>query len=180
MTKIKVVVLAALVSMLAITGAKAQTSFKKDDKIVEGTVSFTKETAEDAEYSFSPSVGYFLTDRFAAGVALDLGENQAGQVTNFGAFGRCYFLAVGKNLNLYSQLTVGSNSSKVAGVKTSQFATSVGLGANYFLTKRVAVSAHLADLASYTSQDGVSTFNVGFVGFDNPIIATKFGILVKF
>ena len=180
MNKVKFVVVAMLVSLFAISGVKAQNTFKKSDKIVEGTVSYSKSTGTDAEYSFSPAVGYFLTDRFAAGVTAEIGKSADGEVTNFGAYGRCYILNIGQNFKAFSQLGIGSNTTKVAGVSTSEFAAGVGLGANYFVSKRIALSAHIADLISYTSGDGNSTFNVGFTGFNNPIAMGKFGVLVKF
>lgn len=179
MNKVKFVVVAMLVSLFAISGVKAQNTFKKSDKIVEGTVSYSKSTGADAEYSFSPAVGYFVTDRVAVGVAGEFGKSADGDVTNFGAYARCYFLNIGQNFKAYSQLGLGSNTTKVAGVKASEFAAGVGLGANYFVSKKVALSAHIADLVSYTSADGNSNFSLGFTGFNNPIAMSKFGILIK-
>ena len=179
MTKIKNMVLAALISVAAISGASAQNTFKKSDKILEGTVAYSKSTGADAEYAFSPSVGYFLTDVFAVGVAADLGKSAEGDVTNIGAYGRCYFMNVGQNLKVYSQLGLASNTTKVAEVKTSVFAAGLGLGVNYFVSKKIALSANVSDLISYTSSEGSSNFSLGFTGINNPISMGKFGILIK-
>ena len=53
------------------------------------------------------------------------------------------------------------------------------MGANYFVSKKVALTAQLVDLASYTSEEGTSTFTIGFTGVKNPISMGTFGILVK-
>ena len=83
---------AALVLSLTAFTVNAQNAFKKSDKIVEGTVSYSKASGADASYSFNPSVGYFVTDRFAVGVAAGLGKDENGvKATSVGAYGRCYF-----------------------------------------------------------------------------------------
>lgn len=179
MNKVKFVVVAMLVSLFAISGVKAQNTFKKSDKIVEGTVSYSKSTGSDAEYSFSPAVGYFVTDKIAVGLAAELGKSSNGDVTNFGAYTRCYFLNIGQNFKAYSQLGLASNTTKVEGVSASEFVAGVGLGANYFVSKKVALTAHIADLVSYENEDGNSYFNLGFTGFNNPFAMGKFGILIK-
>ena len=163
-------ILAALaVFSLSVT---AQSTFKKDDKLVEGTVSYSKSTGSDAEYSIAPSLGYMVTDKVAVGVTGEFVKTTSGEVNNFGIFGRCYFLNVGKSLKVFSQLNAGRS--------YDRFATDLGLGANYFVTKNLALSASLAQLVSYNTGDGVSNFSVGFTGVNNPISAAKFGVLYRF
>lgn len=152
--------------------ATAQVTFKKDDAIVEGTASVSSTTGESTTFSFSPSLGTFLTSKVALGVTGEYTRDQEEQdVVNFGGFLRWYFANVGKNLALYSQVNVGR--------QNKSFATNVGIGANYFVTSHVALSAQLADLASFRSGQGTSTFTMGFTGINNPLAMSKFGLLVR-
>lgn len=154
-------------------------SFKKADKFVEGTVSYTKSTGTDASYSINPTVGYWMTDRFAIGASAELGKTTT-KTTGFGAFGRCQFLTVGKNINVFSQLSLSTTTTDVAGTKTSPFTVNAGIGAYSFVTKRLALTMSLTDLISYTSVDSKSTLTVGFSGVNNPFSTAKFGVAYKF
>jgi len=169
MRKVFSILAALVVFSLSVT---AQSALKKGDKIVEGTVSYSKSTGSDAEYSIAPSIGEFVTDKVAVGVTGEFVKTNSGEVNNFGVFGRCYFLNVGKSLKVFSQLNVGRS--------FDRFATDLGLGANYFVTKNLALSANLAQLVFYNVGDGVSNFGIGFTGVNNPISAAKFGVLYKF
>jgi hypothetical protein len=76
-----ILALALVVTSLAVNAQ----SFKKSDKFVEGTVSYTKTTDVDASYGITPTIGYFVTDRVAVGL---FGEGtKAGdtKTTNIGA-----------------------------------------------------------------------------------------------
>ena len=173
----KVALFFALMFIALITSAQ----FKKADKFVEGTVSYSKSTGADAAYGVQPTLGYFVTDRFAVGASGDFGKDEAGSKTNsIGAFGRCYVLNIGQNLKTYSQLNVGTTSVTEAGVKTSAFGINVGLGVNYFVSPKLALSMHVADLMNYTSVESNSTFTIGWTGVNNPLSASKFGVLYRF
>ena len=165
MKKVFTILAALCVFSLSVT---AQSNFSKSDKLVEGTVSYSVSTDSKGQYAIAPSIGYMVTSKVAVGVTGEFTNS----VTNFGAYGRCYFLTVGKNLDVYSQLNVGRVSDR--------FSTDLGLGANYFVTKKLALSAGLSRLISYNTGDGVSNFSIGFSGIDNPIAATKFGLLYRF
>jgi len=178
--QMKLVILALVLSLTAFT-ASAQTTFKKSDKIVEGTASYTKTSDVDASYSLKPTVGYFLTDRFAVGVFGEVAKNTTGTKTlNYGAFSRCYFLTIGNHFKTYSQLDVANNTTDAAGTKTNTLGVNLGLGANYFVTNNLALTLHVANLASYTNGDSNSTFTVGFDGVTNPLSPVKFGVLYRF
>jgi outer membrane protein len=177
----KKVVLLAIGLIAAVTFTNAQNNFKKSDKFVEGTLSYSKSTDVDATYGFQPTIGYFVTDRFAVGVSGAFGKDGAGTKTNgIGAFGRCYVLNIGQNLKTFSQLSVGTTSVDEAGVKTSAFGVNLGLGVNYFVSPKLALSLNIADIASYTSVESNSTFTIGWEGVTNPISAAKFGVLYRF
>lgn len=171
-------VVSALTLMLVSFTTNAQ--FKKTEKFVEGTVSYLKSTGTDGQYTLNPTVGYFLTDRFAVGVSGEFGKNSTQKATGVGAFGRCYVMSIGSKLHVYSQLGVSTLSTKVGNNKTSVTNANVGLGANYFVSKNLALSTSLANLISYTDNGPVSTFLIGFTGTNNPLTATKFGVLYRF
>lgn len=175
----KKVVLLTIALIAAVTFTNAQT-FKKADKFVEGTVSYTKATDVDAVYTINPTLGYFVTSRFAVGANGQFGKDGDTKTTNVGVFGRCYFLTIKNALQTFSQLGVASNSTSVAGVKATSTAVNLGLGANYFVTSRLALSMNVADLISYEAADGKSTMTIGFDGVNNPFATAKFGVLYKF
>ena len=143
--------------------------------------SYTKENDVDAVYSVSPTLGYFVTDRFAVGVSGTIGRTSADvKTTGVSVFGRCYVLNIGKNFKTYSQLTIGTNSADAAGVKTTTTSANLGLGANYFVSNRLALTMGIADLVSYSKVEDASTFTVGFNGVTNPFSLASFGVLYKF
>ena len=177
----KKVVLLAVALLAAITFTNAQNNFKKSDKFVEGTVSYAKAEGIDATYGLQPTIGYFVTDRFAVGVSGAFGKDVDGvKTTGFGAFGRCYILNIGQNLKTFSQLGVGTTTINDAGVKTSAFGINLSLGVNYFVSPKLAVTLNVADLMNYTSVESSSTFTIGWEGVTNPLSAAKFGVLYRF
>jgi outer membrane protein len=167
-------ILLILVAMLGLT-ATAQTGFKKSDKFVEGTFSYAKEKGVDATYGLAPTVGYFVTDKVAVGVQVETSKTTEGKQFSAGVFGRCYFLNVGKDFKVFSDLSVKNTNPTVG---DSFVTTNLGLGVNYFLTKNLALSANLANLAGYNFE--TEGFNVGFDKVTNPFTTPKFGVLYKF
>jgi hypothetical protein len=154
--------------------------FKKADKFAEGTVSYSKTTGAKAQSTVNPTIGYFLTDRFAAGVSGEFGKNATQKTAGVGAFGRCYVMSVGNKLHVYSQLSFSSTKTEVGVNKTTITNANVGLGANYFVSKNLALSTSVASLIDYTDNGPSSTFTIGFTGVDNPLAAAKFGVLYRF
>jgi len=177
--QLKLTILAIMLGFASLT-TSGQGTFKKSDKFVEGTVSYTKASNTKASWSFAPTVGYFLTDKFAVGVSGSFGEILSVKTTNFGAFGRCNFLKLGKSGVVYSQLNVATQSQNTSGVKITSFKTDLGLGANYFVTNRLALTAGLTSLVSYQKQGSSSLFSIGFTGVDNPLALGQLGVLYKF
>lgn len=178
--QIKLTILGSILSLLSLTTVNAQSTFKKADKIVEGTVSYAKSTDIKATWSLNPTVGYFVTDKVAVGLSGQFGEDAGTKTTNVGVFGRCYFLSLCKNTLVYSQLNASTNATNVSGNKSTSFTSDLGLGANYFVNKNLALTIGLANLISYQSIDSKSTFSVGFTGINNPLSAAKFGLLYRF
>lgn len=173
-------ILLILVATLGLT-TNAQTDFKKSDIFVEGSFSYSKEKGADANYSFAPTIGYFLTDKFAVGAQVE--KSNTVDKLGAGVFARCYFLNIGKDFKVFSGLNLSTND-LVLDTTTDEFIArqnfnaNLGLGVNYFVTKKLAISANLADLASYNFE--TESFNVGFNGIENPFSATRFGVLYRF
>jgi outer membrane protein len=177
--QLKLVVLAFVLSLTAFT-VSAQSAFKKSDKMLEGTVSLTKATDVKATWTLNPTVGYFVTNRVAVGISAQLGKTADAKTINVGAFARCYFMNIGQHAHIFSQLGVASNSFTEAGVKTTSTTAGLGLGANYFVSPKLALSMKVADLVSYTNSASHSTLTVGFEGVTNPFTTGSFGVLYKF
>lgn len=176
-------ILLILVATLGLT-ANAQTGFKKSDVFVEGSFSYAKEKGADATYTFAPTVGYFLTDKFAVGAQVE--KSNTVDKLGAGVFARCYFLNVGKDFKVFSGLNLNTNALVLDDstenlndfITRQNFNANLGLGVNYFVTKNLALSANLANLAGYNFE--TESFNVGFSGVENPFNTTKFGVLYKF
>ena len=173
----KKVVLLLAVLFAAFTNTNAQ----KNSNILSGTVSYTKTTTDTkASYTINPLLGHFVTDKVAVGVLGEFGKTSTETTTNVGVFGRCHFLTIGKNGQVFSQVDLTSNSTKVADVKTKSTSANLGLGANYSITKKLELTTYVANLASYESADGNSTTTIGFTGVTNPFAVAKFGVIYKF
>lgn len=170
-----------LVLVLAvILGSTALTTAQKSSKILSGTVSYTKATDEKASYAITPLIGYFVTDKVAVGVLGEYGKTSTEETTNVGVFGRCHFMAIGKNCQVFSQVDLTSNSTKVADVTTKSISANLGLGANYTITKKLDLTMNVADLITYENADSKSTTTIGFSGINNPFAVAKFGVIYKF
>ena len=153
---------------------------KKTDKFVSGTVSYTKATDVEGVYKVTPTIGYYLTDKVSVGVFGEIGKNATEETTNVGVFGRCDFMSIGKGLTIFSQVDLASNSTKVSDVKVNSVSANLGLGANYSISSKLALTMHVASLVSYESADGKSTTTIGFEGVSNPFAMAGFGLLYRF
>jgi outer membrane protein len=168
------------IAFFAFAASNAQT-FSKGDTFVEGTVSYTKTKDADATYTFAPIIGYFLTDKFAVGAQVE--KTNTTDKLGAGVFARCYFLNVGKDFKVFSGLNLNTNALVLDTttddfIARQNFNAGLNLGVNYFVTKNLALSANLANLAGYNFE--TEAFNVGFGGVENPFNVSKFGVLYKF
>ena len=161
---------------MGILFTNAQNDFKKGNLFLEGSVGYSKVKGIDANYNFQPTLGYFFSDKIAGGLSVSLGKTAGVETTGFGAFGRYYFLNIGKNFKTFTQAGIGTSSTS----SISTFKLNVGLGANYFVTNHLALSVGLADLVTYTSNKATSSFGIGWDGVNNPLNAGNFGVLYRF
>lgn len=201
----KKVVLSA-VALLAITFANAQDakdfSFSQGDVLLEGNLGFgstnNKNTEEKTNtFSITPSVAYFLTDKFAVGGRLGYTSNKeevAGvdtektSIFNAGVFGRYYFLDLGQRFKTYADAGVDFVSGKndITDVKANGVGAGVGIGINYFVTERIVLNFALRNIISYNTAKIDGGESVSEFGFDlngnisNPFSAASFGVGYRF
>jgi len=188
---------------------KPSFGFAQGNIFVEGSLGYS--TSDDKntklkghEFNLTPQVGYFVTDKFAAGVYFDLmtskDDNYSGvkditKTNNFnvGVFGRYYFLELGQRFKFYGQANVGfahtkttleSPGSKVD-IKGSGVNVGLDLGLNYFVTKNIAVNFAFADLVDYTTTKpkggkAQNDVNVELNSFKNFFDQPRFGLTFVF
>ena len=201
----KKLLLSAAVAVLGFSEMNAQEAktygFSEGDLFLEGNVGFSstndKNTDEKTNgFNISPSVGYFITEDIAIGGRISLEsykEEIAGVDTedNFGfgvgAFGRYYFLDLGERFKTNAEFGLGyaSLDNKIVDVKENTFGAGLGLGINYFVTEKIALSFGLKNVLSFSTSkldaDGakaVSGFNLGFGDVANPFGGNaSFGLL---
>jgi len=167
-----------LAVILALTGLTA--TAQKSSKYLIGSVSYSKSTDEDATYSFSPLVGYYVTNKTSVGVLAEVGESATTTTTNVGAFVRNDFMSVSKKCDVFHQLSVASKTSNVAEVKTSSFNVNWGLGTNYVINTKWNLTMNLVDIVTYNKVGGKSTFAIGFGNIANPLASANIGLAYKF
>jgi len=184
--------------------SKGGFGFSEGDVFVEGSISTASTNDKNSDtktssFEFNPKAGYFLSDKFAVGVELGIGSGKttvAGTNTakssnfNFGAFGRYYFLDLGQRFKTYTEFgfNVGSDKTGVSTtVKTNTFNVGAGLGMNYFVTPKVAISFGLGNVINFGSSKtdmsgdkGSSNMNVNLNVFNNFFNTPTFGALYKF
>lgn len=175
--------------------------FSEGDIFVEGSLMMNSKNDKNAEEKtsstdFSPKAGYLVSDNFAVGLSLGI---ESGKVTtpgatsktsgfHFGAFGRYYFLELGERFKTYTEFGFSVGSDKdAASVKTNTFDLGAGLGMNYFVTPKVAISFGLGNVINYgtsktdqSGDKGENSMNVNVNVFNNFFNTPTFGALYKF
>lgn len=187
----KILSLILIIGLVSFTSVNAQ-DFKAGNKIVEGTASVSTVKSQGittTTWSVAPSVGYFITNRFAVGVFGGVGEThvkdsvgkqRTSSNLGLGVFARCYFLNIGQRMKVFSQLDIASMDMTSQSGNNSTFSTGLGLGGNYFVSQRLALTAGLANLINYSDNGKTSSFSAGFTGVNNPLSMAKFGALYRF
>lgn len=198
-----------MVAILAFSFANAQDKdakgfgFSKGNIFLEGNLSFNSTNNKNTEvktssFSFNPKVGYFITDKFAVGLNLGIGSGKTTQPNqddvktsnfNVGAFGRYYFLNLGERFKTYTEFGFNVTSSKTGdsdAEKTNGFNAGAGLGLNYFVTPKMAISFGLSNILNYQSSktkadgdNGQNSFGANVNVFQNFFDTPTFGLLYK-
>lgn len=184
-------------------------SFQASDLFVSGTVFYTGEKRPNDSrvnsFTFSPRLGYFLNEKIAIGIDLNLNSTKTeldlssdvNKTFGLGGFGRYYF-SEGK-FSLFGQLGVNYQSEKTESTQgvitppatevvytvTSSKVNGIGLGlsagANYFISNYFALETFIGVL-NYSSLKadvpGAKARNNFNLGIDLSNIG--FGLLYKF
>ncbi|AJH14059.1 outer membrane beta-barrel protein [Myroides profundi] len=161
------------------------------------------------EFNFTPKVGYMLSDKFAVGVELGFGKLGLNSFEGFdgieglkgdhvnttyaGAFGRYYFLEVGRRFKTFAEVGIGYNEAKIRGgvvdVKATGIKTGVTVGFNYFVTEKIALGFNMGDIFFYENYnvktDGTKVATVSNTKsnlniFNNFFDNAKFSLTYKF
>lgn len=182
----------------------------KGDILLEGQINIHSSKDKNADlknsyFRFSPKVGYFLSDKFVLGVDLGFSKtNQEELGTNnnifkskynefkVGAFGRYYFLNIGERFKAYSELNAAyyKGKTKMAtgydDVKSNYFAANGGIGANFFLTKNVALGYSFGNIIGFSTskidEEGAKSKNQFYLNvnsFNNFFEAGQFSLTFK-
>lgn len=174
------------VAVLA-TGVAAQAQeqtfgFNQGDILLEGSLQANTqddraETIRRSNFNFTPKAGYFVSDKFAVGLGLNIGasnvedyndvnadyEEERFSTVGFEVFGR-YYIADMKRFQPYAELGIGYDSSKRETItvtddvtinrelpKYNDFGVNATLGFNYFITPKIAVNFALSNLIGFNS-----------------------------
>jgi outer membrane protein len=179
-------------------GEKPSYGFSEGNIFVEGNLSVgtSKDNNTDVKTTnveFTPQVGYFFSDKFAAGVYFALnnekikspGSTVKSDAFGVGIFGRYYFLEAGQRFKFYAQANAGYAHVKANGAKGDGFNVGADLGVNYFVTKKIAVNFAFANIVGYTSTKAKGAkaeneFNLNLNKFNNPFDTPTFGLTFVF
>lgn len=203
----KIILTAAAVFAMSFANAQEKDAkgfgFSEGNVFLEGNLSTSSSNEKNSDtkissFEFNPKAGYFLSDKFAVGVELGIGSgkksvagNDILKSSNFnvGAFGRYYFLDLGERFKTYTEFgfNVGSEKDGVnSTVKTNTFNLGAGLGMNYFVSPKMAISFGLGNVINYgtsksdqSGDKGSSNMNVSLNVFNNFFNTTTFGLLYK-
>lgn len=185
--------------------------FQKGNILLEGNVGLSTSKnggsveSKTTALNLNPKAGYFFCDKFAVGLDLgyglrkykiepsDFSEGGTSQTDLFriGAFGRYYFLELGRRFKTYTELGAAYEQTNYDGDeydydKSTGYTTGAGIGANFFITPKIAIGYSFANLISYSSRkpdtpdaDRVSRFDVNVNSFNNFLNAGSFSLTFK-
>ncbi|MEM5566220.1 OmpW family outer membrane protein [Psychroserpens sp. AS72] len=198
----KKLLLMAAVAVFGFSNVNAQDEnttggFAEGDVYVSGTVGFTSQSQDEAKtnnLSFSPTVGYFISENIALEFNLLVGSSKQefggaeDKQSQFGAgLGATYFFTPSEQFSFTLGAGVAYVSSKEeeAGFdddyKVNTLGFAVAPGVNYFVSDCIALRASIGAL-SYTSSkadvDGAEALNTFALNLDLSDI--NFGITYKF
>lgn len=195
-------VLLSAVAVLALTLGNAQekgNGFSKGDVFVSGTLKFNSDSKitnyKQDNFTFAPSLGYFVTENIALGVNLNVGSGSAqatstsgkDKTSTFGAglAGRYYFTPASQ-FSVFAELGASMASVKTtpagsASSKVNAFGIGFAPGFNYFISKNFSLETKIAVL-SYTSAKGdwTGAQSGSSLQFGGDWSAVSFGVNYKF
>ena len=203
----KIILTAAAVFAFSFANAQDKDAkgfgFSEGNVFLEGNLAFgstndKNDEVKTSSFSFNPKVGYFISDKFAVGINLGIGSGKITETgeddikssnMNVGAFGRYFFLDLGERFKTFTEFGFGITSNKTGDAdfqKTNGFNVGAGLGMNYFVTPKMAISFGLSNVLSYQSSKskadgdkGQTSFGANVNVFQNFFDTPTFGLLYK-
>lgn len=174
--------LAFVATAVAAQAQEGTYGFGEGDVLLEGSLNANttdnkNTTIKTSDFNFTPKAGYFVTDKFAVGLGLNIGsekeENysdvsankytEKGSNVGFEVFGR-YYIADLNRFQPYAELGIGYDSYKsertsvvggttttVENPKFNAFGVNATLGFNYFVTPKIAINFALSDVIGFNS-----------------------------
>lgn len=212
----KLLLIISAIAGFTFIGTAQDFGFQQGNVILEGSfhaasVNNRNFSTKESNFSFRPKVGYFISNNFALGAEVIFGQTrkdndptsssltkERGNDFAAGAFGRYYFLEVGSRFKTYTEVGARYNQTSIRvfndpnideqKISINGFGTSAGIGANFFLTERVAVNFLFADIISFTTSkqmdvpnaENLSIFNTNLNVFNNFFGSSTFGLTFKF
>lgn len=195
----KLLLTIAMVASGFTANAQEKGGFEKEDWFVSGTAGFNSSSQENvgnsSTFTFSPSVGYFVSDNIALELALNIGSSaveieflgEEAKQNVFGvSLGGNYFFTPENNFSftLGAGLSYASISSEENGVEAADrsiFGIAVAPGVNYFVSENFALRASVGAL-SYSNEsidiDGAPSTNN--FGLNLNLSDINFGLTYKF
>ncbi len=193
-------VLLSAVALLAFGFANAQEEekgnggFAKSDLYLSGSVGFSNTKMGDAKadsYSFSPAVGYFLTDNIALEAGLMVNkmtmefEGEELEATGFGgSLGAKYYFTPADKFSFFVGAGAGYMTQKIGDEDTVDFNTfsfAIAPGVNYFFSNNFAVQANIGVLGYSSSKfdvEGAESMDTFALGLDATNL--NFALIYKF
>jgi hypothetical protein len=156
-----------LTGMLCI-GLTAWAQPSKGSAMIGGNAGFNSYSYGDFSSSYiylGPRVGYFFTDMFEAGAAVDLnfyGGDDEGSYLGIGPFVRYYINSSG-DVRFFAEAGIEFASIDFGGNTDSfsNFGFNIGAGGDYFLSPNVALEAALMFNSNKDEDDDESATNIG-------------------
>lgn len=170
----KFILILFVISCAGLTVKAQDFGFKKGDFLVEATLSAAVDEGglenydRTSSFGFHPQVSYFLSDKWAVGVGLGVGNGKYDvkqNATSFsadydyftvGVFGRYYFLDLGSRFKTFAAVGSSfqknshsfSNDYSIPG-DTKNFYTQGGIGANFFITKNISIAYTFSNIIGF-------------------------------
>ncbi|CAM1333266.1 outer membrane beta-barrel protein [Tenacibaculum aestuariivivum] len=194
MKKVLLVIAMVAAGFTANAQDKAKTAkggFAQEDVYVSGTVGFSSASMGDndsSSYTFSPSVGYFISENIALELGLAIGGSDTGveETSTLGvALAANYFFTPQNDFSFVLGAGLGYANTEIEGgsddgLDVNSISIAVAPGVNYFVSESVALRASVGAL-SYTNakQDGADdALNTFALNLD--LSAIQFGLTYKF
>ncbi|WP_166334984.1 outer membrane beta-barrel protein [Sphingobacterium chungjuense] len=212
----KILLTISAIAGFVFVGFAQDYGFEKGNVILEGSFRASSSnngnlSTKESNFSFRPKVGYFISDKFALGVDVILSQSkrdsdpesssftkQRGNDFAAGVFGRYYFLEIGSRFKTYTEVGARYNQARMRAFDDPNvdeqkfgfngFSTSAGIGANFFLTERIAINYLFTDLIAFSTSKqndapnakSVSRFDANLNSFNNFFGSSSFGLTFKF